>query len=379
MPQVCRYYLKGCCAYGDGCRYLHVKPDWSQRGQAGANGSGSSSRAYAPPPAVPRPRADDLEEQLPISRLRLGGQAPDAAPPLPLPLPLPLPVRLPGSTEQQDEQESGAGAAEQHWQEAAGAAGQQWQEEEEQEWYGEEAGGYWVEGPDGEQFWVEADDEAAEHWEEGGWEDGGSEEDWGQQQYGGSDAADGEQHSGLQPPADGSSGRPAAWSLPAAEGDGEGEEQWAGSSRPALRSLCMQWFKTGACAKGAACKLVHGQLCQVRGCADGLVRRLCSHVACMLFWLGWQAAAVCWVMYDIAQPATLLLPLFPLHAPQFCSKHALNPGDQAARGQHTAECRLRHERLAARARRQAGLFANGWLNASLGAPACLLDTTDAPP
>lgn len=29
--QVCKYYLAGHCAYGDGCRYDHVKPEWSQR------------------------------------------------------------------------------------------------------------------------------------------------------------------------------------------------------------------------------------------------------------------------------------------------------------------------------------------------------------
>lgn len=256
--QVCRYYLRGCCAYGEGCRYLHVKPEWSQRGLTSTDGSGSSSKAYAPPPAVARPHADDLADQLPISRLRLGGQAPDAA--APLPLPLPLPVSLPGSTEQQDEQQQAG---------AAGAAGQQWQdhgaEAQQGEWY--EEGGYWVEGPDGEQFWVEGD-EAEEYWEEGGWEEGGGQEEWAQQ-YGSSNAAVGEQLSGLQPPPDSSGAQPPAWSLPAADGSGEQDEQWAGSSHPALRSLCMQWFKTGACAKGTACKLVHGELCQVGGCLRG--------------------------------------------------------------------------------------------------------------
>lgn len=38
---------------------------------------------------------------------------------------------------------------------------------------------------------------------------------------------------------------------------------------------------------------------------------------------------------------------------QYCGKYALNSGEPAAREQHIAECRLRHERLAARARRQA--------------------------
>ena len=276
--QVCRYYLKGACAYGSSCRYLHIKPDWSSRGQQAA---AASTRAHAPPPTVPRPAADDLAEQLPISRLRLGGAAPDAAP---LPLPLPLPVRLPpdpfgsaqgggggGGSSQQEQQPDAAGAYshQQEGEQQEGGYGEQhaaaWEEQQE-----EEGNGYWVEGPDGEQFWVEGDggeEEQWDQWEEEGWEEGdggeegacweaGGEEEWEEE----------EQHGGLQPPASGGGGggpRPAAWSLPAAAGGVEGEEQWAGSSHPALRSLCMQWFKTGTCAKGAACKLVHGQLCQV--------------------------------------------------------------------------------------------------------------------
>lgn len=33
IPQVCKYYLAGNCAYGDRCRYMHSKPSWSSRGQ----------------------------------------------------------------------------------------------------------------------------------------------------------------------------------------------------------------------------------------------------------------------------------------------------------------------------------------------------------
>lgn len=45
---VCTYYLAGCCAYGDRCRYDHVKPDWSTRGHV-------LQAAHAPPPPCPRP------------------------------------------------------------------------------------------------------------------------------------------------------------------------------------------------------------------------------------------------------------------------------------------------------------------------------------
>jgi hypothetical protein len=55
---------------------------------------------------------------------------------------------------------------------------------------------------------------------------------------------------------------PLPWSVP--EG-AAGGQQWAASSHPSLRSLCMQWFSTGACSKGERCHLVHGELCQVRG------------------------------------------------------------------------------------------------------------------
>ncbi|EFN60083.1 hypothetical protein CHLNCDRAFT_18295 [Chlorella variabilis] len=87
--------------------------------------------------------------------------------------------------------------------------------------------------------------------------------------------------------------QPGVWSLP--EGGG-GQPGWAaGGSHPSLRSLCMQWFSSGACGRGDRCQLVHGELCQ------------------------------------------------------HCHKHALHPTDAPARQQHLAECRLRHERLAARA------------------------------
>jgi hypothetical protein len=54
---------------------------------------------------------------------------------------------------------------------------------------------------------------------------------------------------------------PAAWSLPA---DSTAQQRlFSGGLPPALRSLCMQWFASGACAKGDRCSLVHGELCEV--------------------------------------------------------------------------------------------------------------------
>ena len=77
---------------------------------------------------------------------------------------------------------------------------------------------------------------------------------------------------------------PLPWSVP--EGAASGQ-QWAASSHPSLRSLCMQWFSTGACSKGERCHLVHGELCQVRGAA-ALLTILCrswSPCCDKLFWL----------------------------------------------------------------------------------------------
>jgi hypothetical protein len=44
--QVCKFYLAGHCAYGDQCRYDHVKPAYAQgRQQEGAEGGAAGSGA----------------------------------------------------------------------------------------------------------------------------------------------------------------------------------------------------------------------------------------------------------------------------------------------------------------------------------------------
>ncbi|PSC73474.1 E3 ubiquitin-ligase makorin [Micractinium conductrix] len=239
---------------------------------------------------VPRPAADDLSQQLPISRLRLGGQAPDsgaggsggAASQLPLPIPLPLPADPFG--------EAGAGAQEasdswqQHHQSQRQQQGQQQQQEQS-----------WDEPPD---YWAAAGEGGEQQWggEEEGW--GGEEEGWGEEAY-----AEGEEEhweegeageDGSWPADGGEQGQEQqAWGVPPAAAE---QQAWAASAPPSLRSLCMSWFRGGSCAAGDGCKLAHGNLCP------------------------------------------------------HCHKHALHPSDASAAEQHLNECSLRHERLAACAR-----------------------------
>ncbi|KAI3429637.1 hypothetical protein D9Q98_005723 [Chlorella vulgaris] len=303
--QVCRFYQRGECTYGDRCRYQHIKPEWGGRKQEAGPSPGYT------PQVVRRPAADDLSEQLPISRLRLGGQAPDAASaaaagssssssssklvlatackvPVPLPLPLPVPV-LPldpfGSA-------AGTGDASGAADAVAGTANavDEWQQRAEED---ADAGQY------GGQYWLqEGYEEAAGggqyHWYQGEGEEGYQGEYYGEEEVGWQEGQAGEEQHGAAGDGSGDGDtQAAAWSLPAGGGDAE---QWQGAGHPSLRSLCMQWFSTGACNKGSGCKLLHGELCQ------------------------------------------------------HCHKHALHPSDSAAREQHLAECRLRHERLEARAR-----------------------------
>lgn len=177
---------------------------------------------------------------------------------MPLPLPLPLPVQLP--SDPFGSAQGGGGEGTDSGQGDWGGEGQH--TEQQAAWHddgGEE--GYWVEDEGGAEYWVEG--------EEGEWPE---EEYW----EGAEGAEDGsaawtaaQQHQGLQPPGGGDGGQQAqaAWGLP--EGVGE-QQQWAAASHPSLQSLCMQWFKTGACPKGSRCPLVHGDLCQVCGCGLGV-------------------------------------------------------------------------------------------------------------
>ncbi len=64
--QVCKYYLQGNCAYGDRCRYDHVRPNWAKE----TNLSSDQGAGYVAPPRV-RPDTDDLSEITPISALKL--------------------------------------------------------------------------------------------------------------------------------------------------------------------------------------------------------------------------------------------------------------------------------------------------------------------
>ena len=234
LAQVCRFYQRGACVYGERCRYLHVKPDWGPRqaGQSGGTRSGGSgTRAYAPP-AAPRPATDDLTEQLPVSQLRLGGQAAEAASALAAPAQLPWPIHLQQEQQQLPADPFGSGAAEEE--EGYG----DWPSElEPEQWeYGAHAEQQW--GGEGEEEWYEGG--GAEYWEQ-------------QQQQG--------QQQELQPP--GERGAP-AWSLPAG-GMAHPGLGAASMQHPSLRSLCMQWFTSGTCSKGDRCTLVHGDLCQVGG------------------------------------------------------------------------------------------------------------------
>ena len=262
--QVCRFYLKGGCAYGSGCRYLHTKPEWASAARRPEAAKGYVARV------VPRPAADDLSQQLPISRLRLGGQAPDsgaggsggAASQLPLPIPLPLPADPFG--------EAGAGAQEasdswqQHHQSQRQQQGQQQQQEQS-----------WDEPPD---YWAAAGEGGEQQWggEEEGW--GGEEEGWGEEAY-----AEGEEEhweegeageDGSWPADGGEQGQEQqAWGVPPAAAE---QQAWAASAPPSLRSLCMSWFRGGSCAAGDGCKLAHGNLCPVGGwVGEQVVRKSC--------------------------------------------------------------------------------------------------------
>lgn len=175
--------------------------------------------------------------------------------PVPLPLPLPVPV-LPldpfGSA-------AGTGDASGAADAVAGTANavDEWQQRAEED---ADAGQY------GGQYWLqEGYEEAAGggqyHWYQGEGEEGYQGEYYGEEEVGWQEGQAGEEQHGAAGDGSGDGDtQAAAWSLPAGGGDAE---QWQGAGHPSLRSLCMQWFSTGACNKGSGCKLLHGELCQV--------------------------------------------------------------------------------------------------------------------
>eukprot|EP00887_Chlorella_sp_A99_P000775 scaffold5.g775.t1 len=318
LNQVCQYYLQGNCRFGERCRYEHTRPDWAPpRGGASAGAAG-----YAPP--ARRPPADDLAGQLPISRLRLGGRAPDggggSVGPVPVPLPASLSPEPWGEGEEDEDAEAAeafaAAAAEceaREWEEmvaaqGGGGGGVDWSWQPGQGGGG--GGGEWDYGG-GEEEWAWQEQEGygggyEEGYEEGYWD--GAEHT--EKEAGPSGAAAGAAAAAQAswqppaPPAGGSGGGEeagalggggGAWSLPAG-GGADGGSGSGSVAHPALRSLCMQHFREGKCAKGSACALAHGDRCE-----------RCGH----------------W---------------------------ALHPADDAARAAHVEECMLRHERLVARAR-----------------------------
>lgn len=64
--QVCTHWLRGHCAFGDKCRYDHVRPEWGP-----SRGDGVALQGYEAPLGVLRPETDRLEDVLPISKLRI--------------------------------------------------------------------------------------------------------------------------------------------------------------------------------------------------------------------------------------------------------------------------------------------------------------------
>lgn len=214
--QVCKYFVAGCCSYGSRCRYEHVRPDWA------AQAAGVATQRTAPPP-TPRPEADDLANQIPLSALRLGGRAPDRAP---------LPISLPELPFESAQATSLSGSS---------------------------SGDDGDEGKDPQAVEVFAAAAAACETQEGQLHV--------QQQGLGSDDAswhDLRQHGQDE-------WRPAemvvrapAWSLPVA-GDGWALDWDPQGPQPvaAMPSLCTQHYATGSCSTGDRCKLIHGNRCDL--------------------------------------------------------------------------------------------------------------------
>lgn len=322
---VCTHWLRGFCAYGDKCRYDHVHPEWNKREERVAAGYEA--------PAVPKPAADALEAQKPVSQLRLGGALGTKKPPMPpgsaalqqgLPKrspPRPAPPRrahdameaaLPDDLDLLGDAlqtklhvdaealaaadaaaeaaeaaraaaaleyaDSGAAASEGHYYEGFGGVEGV-------------AGGGEGEGDLGGYYGEEEQYDAAPYYS--GSHYGGS----AYGSYNGTHSSAGEHgphgSAGTSP---GMAGP--AWAVPGASGPGSEEGVGWGApdpsrfyASPALQSLCWEHYNTGVCSAGEACPAAHGDYCDA-----------CGHCA-------------------------------------------LHPTDAAARDAHVAECRARADRL----------------------------------
>lgn len=222
MAQVCTHWLRGHCAFGDKCRYDHVRPEW-----APARGNGVASQGYEAPLGVPRPDTDRLEDVLPISKLRISrhrevdqGVGNESAEEDTVPV-----VTLPADPFGSDECKTTVTVLDSGVYEGADDA------------Y-DESSGHKLEGM------------CAANSFQGG--------------YAGSNAntaggcsSDGNPHSSLS-----TSPHFNAWGL---DGDGawedmdQGVQAWSGGV-----SLCYEYYQTGSCSNGH-CRLAHGLWCEVRG------------------------------------------------------------------------------------------------------------------
>ncbi|GAB4814955.1 hypothetical protein N2152v2_002001 [Parachlorella kessleri] len=290
----------GHCAYGDHCRYDHVRPDWSKaRSSSAAAGggvmsSGSGEAGYVAPP-VPKPPVDSVSDQLPISRLQLGDAGASHTSRVPTPISLTAEA-LAGPAAHDPGQEGGNGYADGYGEEGDGNGSYAAEACEHSAYggYGEYPNADWEYYGDG--YEENEEWEAAESAEEQPAVGGSEHSHYGnglhqpfqqqqQQRQGGSAQGCAWQQR-----------RPAGAAATEAGSDAEGAAAAAAAIPLAQWSLCMQYLLSGTCSKGDSCNLVHGDLCEL------------------------------------------------------CQRHALHPHDPEAAAQHQRECRLRHERLAARAR-----------------------------
>jgi E3 ubiquitin-protein ligase makorin len=358
--QVCTHFLKGTCAYGDRCRYLHRRPDWAPAREAAAPAGYRPPTEVAKPAPdalaaqlpISQLRLGGALARAPAAKrsplaAALAAAAGDssssdsatAAAPLAPGRRSPPPVDLPADPFDGAAGGDGDGGATEHDaaaaalassaaalldiprrappEGAAAAAGS---------WHDESGGVYAVPvdvGPRNRAIRSAAGsldgrgsyggggagsyggaDEAGAYFAGGEFDAAGGE-------YGAAGGEEAAEAAGYYGSYGSYGGEPAAWHVPgyagahaSAGGSPDDGGDWASPAldarrfyaAPALRSMCFEWYNTGACARGSACALAHGAPCP--GCA----------------------------------------------------RWAIHPTDAAAAAAHAAECGARHARLAARAR-----------------------------
>jgi len=234
MPSlVCKYYLQGCCKYGEGCRYDHVRPTWSRSpSQAPA---APAARTLPPPVAGRQPHVSAWDRGGPHQQQQQQEEEQS---------PLESPLQLPNHLEEED--------------------GEAWDyyDAEGEEWYGE---GDEDEDGDAWQYYDDQGDD--EYW------DGCGEEEWepGEEFSGqaGSEMCMQSILSGLEQGLDGVGSREGSReAAQEAEDDDDGDAcavpvALAGPMEPAEIELCPWFALRGHCPQKKRCERIHGDECEV--------------------------------------------------------------------------------------------------------------------